>query len=253
LLFLHESGHFIATRAIGGQATMRISNRLFFIVAETISYHLAVLPKELRYFVYFGGMFVDFFVIASIYWIFIIADHLGIQLGLLRSFCLIIVLINIKGIVWQYNAFLQTDMYNFLSDFLNQENLQADSKKFLVRKISHWKSPVSIPFRRIMLSTILSKDAISNADDLRMFTKRDRTEFGIYGTILITGVIFLALQFLLYTLPKDITFFIGSGQNIFTGIQNHNILKVLEGILLLILISHPYLLLLYMRIRGKKK
>ncbi len=137
-VFLHEFVHFLVTIAVGGQARVRISNRFLDIVAETESYHLALVDKPKRYLVYLSGMALNLSIISIMYLFLKISmysfalDH-TVQL-LLQA----IVLINIQSVIWQYNLLFQTDIYNFISDYLESDNLHNNTMLYLLNTIKKW-------------------------------------------------------------------------------------------------------------------
>ena len=67
---LHEGAHFIVTKAVGGEARIRLDARFLDLVVETIHYHMSVIPKGKKYLVYLAGIFVDSISISSIFWIY---------------------------------------------------------------------------------------------------------------------------------------------------------------------------------------
>lgn len=251
-LFIHELGHFAVTKAVGGEARIRFSRRFIYVVAETESYHLAVVPKTLRYFVYFGGMFVDFFIIACTYWLFYFLDWKGIEIGLIRNFLTILVLIKIQGIVWQYNAFLETDMYNFLTDLLNHDNLITDTRNYLGKRFIHWSHVLPLPVRKQIKGVILKLNRTSDADATQSMNKTQRTQVLIFSFILTTGLIFTFLQFAIYSIPKDLTFIAHAITSITHGWGVGDVVMVIKSAVLLVLILYPYLILLYVSLRREK-
>jgi len=131
LMVIHEFAHFFATKAIGGEAVMRFDHRAFYIVAETESYHLAVIPRDLRYVVYIAGIIIDLVTISCIYWLLYLCMLYGIDLGVIDSYMHAIVLVQVISIIWEFNLFLETDVYLFISDLLKMDNLRSDSLKYI--------------------------------------------------------------------------------------------------------------------------
>lgn len=253
LVIIHELGHFIATKAVGGEAKMRINYRFMNIVAETESYHLSILPKELRYFVYSAGMFIDFLIISLLYWFIFIISIIHAQSGFLRNFFSLIILLEVTGIIWQYNVFLETDMYNFLSDYLNVENLRGTTRKFLLRKVHAWKNQLLQPLKKLLTKLLYNAKDFEASDDLRFLNIANRRKITIYSFIFISGLLFYTLQYVLLLIPRDITFLFQGASNLFTALLKGNILKIFESIILLLLLTYQYILLLYLATKKRLK
>ncbi len=248
LVFMHEAGHFIATKAIGGEATMRISYRYLSLVAETESYHMAVAPRVFRYFVYFAGMAVDFFIISLSYWILFLSNNLHWNIPLLSALLPAIILIEIGALIWQYNAFLETDMYNFLSDFLKEENLRINTQKYLTLKIA--KIRLLKPIKNIG-SQILAK-ADMPPDDFRFLTKTGRRHFVFYALILVSGMVLMTANYLLFIIPREITFISKSTQMVTHSFLKNDLIGLIKNVILFVLVIYQYLLLIWLRIRKNK-
>jgi len=250
-LFIHETGHFIATKAVGGEATMRLSNRYLSLVAETESYHLAVVPKVLRYFVYFNGMFVDFFIIAGLYWLLFIISKFNFSFIILEKLIFAVILLLINAIIWQYNVFLETDMYNFLSDYLGEENLKINAEKFLGLKIKKWQKPSLKGPKQMLLKLFMNKNVEQEGEDFRFVSKTEKKHFLIYSLILTSGIIFMTLNYAFFIIPREIVFFASSFQNIILALKKTDFIELIKNIILLFLISFQYILLMVIHFRKK--
>lgn len=55
----------------------------------------------------------------------------GIDLGVIDSYMHAIVLVQVISIIWEFNLFLETDVYLFISDLLKMDNLRSDSLKYI--------------------------------------------------------------------------------------------------------------------------
>ncbi len=251
LLLSHELGHFIVTKAIGGEAIMRFSHRYIYFIAETESYHIAEVPKEMRYLVYFAGMFVDFLVIALCYWLMLAADTHFIELGTLRSILPAVILLNIQGIVWQYNAFLRTDMYNFLSDFLDHENLHANTVRFIARRLQSVEKSLHIQFPRFIRNAVLENAEIKESDDLRILRKGEKKQISIYSFILITGIIFISIQFIFFILPREFTFVGYATEGLIKALQNADTVNAFKSLFVISMMIYQYFFVLFLVHKSK--
>ena len=246
LLFIHEVGHFIVTKAIGGEAIMRFSYRYIYFIAETESYHIGAVPKELRYLVYFAGMFVDFLVIALCYWIMFLVDTFQIEIGLFRLLLPAIIVLNIQGIVWQYNAFLKTDMYNFLSDYLNHDNLHANTIRFIYRKMRSFEHYCHFKFPGFIRNRISHHPELEDADDLRYLHATERKQLTIYSFILVTGIIFITIQFIFFIFPREFIFVSFAAQGFVKAMSDLNFIEALKSLLVLCMMVYQYFFVLFL-------
>ncbi len=251
LLLLHEMGHFIVTKAIGGEALMRFSHRYIYFIAETESYHIAEVPKEMRYLVYFAGMLVDFFIIALCYWLMLAADSNILPLGFLRTVLPAVILLNIQGIVWQYNAFLRTDMYNFLSDFLDHENLHANTVRYIARRMLSLEKLLNNQFPGFIRKAILGNPEIDDSDDLRILRKQEKKQVSIYSFVLVTGLLFISVQFIFFILPRELTFVSYAAQGLLTALQNFDILNVFKSLFVISMMVYQYFFVLFLVHKSK--
>lgn len=246
LLFLHESSHFIATKAVGGEALMRLNYRYIFVVAETESYHLIIVPKKERYLVYCIGMIWDLFIIGLIYWIFAYTKLFHINIGILYNFLLAIILMQVIGIIWEFNIFLETDVYNFLSEYLGFENLRTDAFKSMMSRFP--KSNLLHLFRHFFQTDDLAQEG----DDLRMMSSAARKKLFIYIYILIGGLIVITLQYIFYSIPRDITYIVDGIKDTIVALRPFDPIVFFKSIIVIFLVSYDYFLLFYLKIISKK-
>ena len=221
LITAHELAHFLATKAVGGEAVMRLSYRYIYIVAETESYHLGVVPKRERYLVYLAGTFMDLFIVGTIYWFLIAAKLLNIELGSAYNFFIAVILINFMGTLWLFDVFLETDMYNFLSEYLGMENLRNDALKYITLHTKRWKRVLLFPVKRVLL--LFPKNYADTSDDLRLLSKSERRKLFIYVFVLIIGMMLTSLEFIFYTIPRDYTYLAAAVRDLLLAVKNVDI------------------------------
>lgn len=254
LLAVHEAAHFIATKALGGEATMRLSLRSVNIVAETESFHLAVIPKELRYYVYFAGMYVDFLLSGSIFWvIYLLKNKMNIDIGIYETWGYSLLIIFITGIVWQYNVYLKTDMYNFLSDLFDEEHLQANTRKYLGRFVSQFPDMPFKPIKNLLKKIIINKETEYEAEDLRQYSKKEKKLIFLYGILFITGMVGLIATFALIDIPKKIIAVYKTIMSITSSIASGNLFIVVRQMLLLLLMVYQYIIFAILSRKGKEQ
>lgn len=243
--FLHESAHFLFTKAVGGEAVMRINYRYLYIVAETDSYHLGVVPKNMRYMVYLSGVMLDLVIIGAIYWILLIAKFYNIQLGSIYHLLSALVITQIISLLWQLNVFLETDLYNFLSEYLGIENLRNDVLKYIELHTKKWKKVLLFPVSRILL--FFSSEYSESSDDLRMLHKSERRSLQIYIIVLVVGMFLITGEFILYTLPRDYIYLTEATFDLLMALKSLDFISVFKYLVIIILVSLNYILLLFLK------
>jgi len=131
-VFLHEVGHVAAARAAGFPARIRISNRLYVLVAETDMTGIWLAPKRQRYLAFMIGSIIDAasasLVVAFLWfsrhgwihpprWTDLLASALLLAYG--------------TRLVWQWFFFLRTDGYYVIATAFGCKNLLSDTEDFL--------------------------------------------------------------------------------------------------------------------------
>ncbi|HET6840581.1 MAG TPA: hypothetical protein VFK06_02695 [Candidatus Angelobacter sp.] len=131
-ILLHEMGHLVAARAVGVSSRMGISNRLWYLVAETDLTGLWSVPKEQRYLPLLAGLLVDLVSSALLILLLFARDHKWLELSiftvrLIRA----MVLSYWLRIIWQFFLFVRTDIYFVIVNFFNCRNLLKDTEGYL--------------------------------------------------------------------------------------------------------------------------
>lgn len=247
LIVIHEGAHFLYTKAVGGEAVMRINYRYIYIVAETESYHLGVVPKRLRYLVYLSGSIVDLILIGLIFWFLSIAKIFGWELGLIHNFFIALILSQALAIIWQFNVFLETDMYNFISEFLGMENLRNDAIKYIVSHTKRWKKILLFPVKKTLM--FFAKDSYNSGDDFRMLSKSEKKKLFIYVLVLVMGMIFMTIQFIFYTIPRDYTYIVDAVNGLIRTAGTLDVLLILKSVIITVLVLFDYVLLIFLKIK----
>ncbi len=259
ILFTHEFAHLFTTKAVGGEARIRFENRFIFPIVETTQYHLAVVPKTLRYFVYLSGMYLEAFLASFCFWILWISQIYSIDLGVLNSLFKMVILTTLYGILWQFSAYLETDVYNFLEDYLNQDNLYIDTKRLIYlrflkiqEKYPLWNflfKPVIAIFKKFMFN----KDVTEKANDLRTFIHRKLRHLKIYSVFFLIGIAISLLIFMSISLPKDIEYLLRSIAELRIGFHQGSLFQIFKSVIVFIVVIQSYLILLYSMIRKWRR
>jgi putative peptide zinc metalloprotease protein len=251
LVFLHELSHFVVTKAVGGEAIVRLSYRYLFVVAETESYHLGVLPKQRKYLVYAAGMIFDCFFVALLYWFIIITKVVHMNNTVLDSFIFAVILCEVTGVIWQFDIFLETDMYNFLTEYLNIEFIRNDALKYIEQNSEKWKIILFFPIKKYL--NFFMKDYAKNSDDLRLFSYNDRKKIKVFIILLIGGLISSTFIYGFYSIPRDITYVFQSINDIVQQYHRMNIIGIVKSLTILAMIAFDYSLIFILWFKHKKK
>jgi putative peptide zinc metalloprotease protein len=113
---LHELCHWLAARAAGVRASIRVSHRLYLLVFETDLTGLLALPRRRRYWPLLIGMGFDTVVLAVV-----LLLRLSAQAGFwhpaasLANMLAAITLLQVVGICVQFFVFMRTDVYAVLT------------------------------------------------------------------------------------------------------------------------------------------
>jgi hypothetical protein len=143
-LFVHELAHLVAARALGINSRMGISNRMWYLVAETDLTGLWSVPKKKRYMPMLAGVLVDA-VSGSLLILLLYSDTRqwlalpDLAMRLVRAMAFTYVM----RLVWQFCLFIRTDFYYVIAGIFNCRNLLSDTKGFLRNLIAH-----AVPFVR---------------------------------------------------------------------------------------------------------
>jgi len=136
-IFAHELAHLVAARAVGVKSRIRISHRLWFLVAETDLTGLWSVPKNQRYLPMLAGIIIDA-TVTSVLILLLFAARQGVftfsalTLHLLRA----MFFTNLMRIFWEFFLFVRTDIYFVAATFLNCKNLMMDTQAFLQNQVA---------------------------------------------------------------------------------------------------------------------
>ena len=146
-LFLHELGHLVAARALGINSRMRISHRLWYLVAETDLTGLWSVEKAKRYLPLLAGALIDA-TSGAVLLLLLFAHNQkwlaisAIGVRVLRA----MVFTYMMRLVWQCFLFVRTDFYYVIAGFFNCRNLLGDTENFLrsqAARVLPWFRPVN--------------------------------------------------------------------------------------------------------------
>jgi len=131
-IFLHEFAHLLAARAQGVKSRIGISNRLWFLVAETDMTGLWAVPSRQRYLPMLAGPLLDS-VSASLLFLLLFAQSKGaFTFGptadqLVKA----MIFVYMFRLLWQCYLFVRTDFYYVITTFFGCKNLMWDTQVFV--------------------------------------------------------------------------------------------------------------------------
>lgn len=122
-LAVHESFHFLTARAFGANPTFSISNRLFFLVAETKIKNIYNLKRWQRIAIYAAGIASEIILIAAACALKLNATLPALAVRLINQF----LIIEIISILWQFLFFMKTDIYYIICEISKSYKLQEEA------------------------------------------------------------------------------------------------------------------------------
>jgi putative peptide zinc metalloprotease protein len=250
IIFTHELAHFISAKAVGAESRIHFSTRYVFLAFETEHYHLSVVPRRLRYAVYLSGIYSDMLIISLCLIFLAFAQTLSLNLGISINIINVILLSAFGGITATLAVYLETDLYNLLSDYFNYDNLYNDFRKYILLRIRKWKTKIFIPIKYVLTHILYSPSALSESDAFNTLSQRRKRALSYYSIFVIFGLIIATLMTVFLSIPRDILFIYRSLQGIHESFVTQDLISLIKSLILFVLITYEYILLLYLL--GKK-
>jgi hypothetical protein len=143
-IFLHELAHLVAARSAGAPARLGLSNRLWYLVAETDLTGVWLASRRRRYVAFLAGPLLDTTGAAILvlllwthghwHWLPPLADELG-QIFLFTY---------IVRLLWQCYFFVRTDFYYVIAAAFSCKNLLGDTENWLRNQLARLFPRVSV-------------------------------------------------------------------------------------------------------------
>ncbi|SHM07729.1 PqqD family protein [Actinacidiphila paucisporea] len=196
LILAHEGYHVLAGRRLGLPSSLRLSNRLTYIVAETQLNGLMSVPRRRRYLPFLSGMVCDAVVFALLGLAAQLARQPGGDLSVTSRVCLALAFTVALRFAWQFQLYLRTDLFYVLATAMKCHDLHDASKAVMRNRL--WRL-LRMPHRTV---------------DLSRWTDRDRKVGGYYGPFLVIGVCAFIGLTLFASIPVGIRYFTVAGEAI---------------------------------------
>lgn len=174
LLLLHEGFHILAGRRLGLPTTLRLSNRLTYIVAETQINGLLSVDRAKRYLPFLAGIVCDGVVLGSLGLVADATRHSDGSFSLIARVCLALAFTVGVRFLWQFQLYLRTDLYYVAATAWNCYDLHDAGMTLLKNRL--WRL-LDRPDRIV---------------DEEKWTPRDRRVGKYYGPFIVLGYATLA-------------------------------------------------------------
>lgn len=171
LLGLHEGFHVLAGQRLGLRSKLNVSNRYGYLVFETQSNGLLSVPRRKRYLPFLAGMLLDIVVVCLLTLTAEATRGADGSLSMLGNACLAVGFTVVLRIAWQFQLYLQTDLYYVFSTLLNCHDLHLASKAITLNRL--WRV---LGWRHRLV-------------DEEQWTARDRKVGSWYGILLVFGLV----------------------------------------------------------------
>lgn len=191
LAFLHELAHLATVRARGCSASLDISHRLHFLVAQTDMSSVRTLPRRERYAPYLAGLCWD----STVLLVLLVLDAAGLGSDVSRAAAYLLVM----AIVFELGVFMRTDLYYVLTNALRLGNLAADA-------------------RHVFANAGLRLVGRPPAYDLTDIPLRERRFIGWYSAVSAVAIAIVLGQFVFLGLPLLGAFLAATSQGLHHGV-----------------------------------
>ena len=230
-ILVHESFHALAGRRLGLPSTFGIGRRLYFLVAETRLDSLLSVPRRQRYLPFLAGLLADV-VMMSLLTLLAAALRAVGSPHWCWSLCVAVAFGCVLRLVWQFQFYLETDLYYVASTALRCTDLQ-NACRHQIRNAA----------RRLM-----RRHPLPAVDD---WSPRDLMVARWYAPVLIAGYGFALGSLALVGIPATVRFWStvvdrltrpGAG----TG-------EIVDALIFLVLTAVQLGLLLYVSVRDWRR
>lgn len=184
-ILIHESFHALAGRRLGLPSTLRLSRRLYYLVAETRLDSLFSVPRRRRYLPFLAGILADALLISALT---LLASALrGHTPAWCPGLCLAVAFTCVLRLIWQLMFYLETDLYYVLTHALCCTDLQNATRYYI----------------RARLRRLLRRAPLESGGD---WSDHDRAMARWYAPLLVAGYGFSLGSLLWAGIPTTVHF-----------------------------------------------
>lgn len=199
LTLLHELCHVLAGRRLGLRSRVRLSQRLYFVVFETVLDGLVVVPRRKRYLPMLAGLIGDTLVVAALMLVAWTTRQPGGGVTPLGGICLALAFTTLPRMAWQFYFFLRTDLYHLVSTVLGCNDLHTAARGLLLNRAN---------------AVLGHRDRII---DEERWHPRDRQVARWYAPLVVVGYAWMLAVLGIVILPLAWDFLGGAFQRAFLG------------------------------------
>lgn len=238
LTLLHELFHVLAGRRLGLRTRVRLGNRFYFLVFETVMNGLVSVPRRQRYLPMLAGLLADLLVIAGMI---LAAAWLrgpgaawpGASIG--AGLALALAFTTLPRMLWQGYFFLRTDGYYLISTVTGCHALH---------EAAWWR------LRNVWARLIPAKEG--TADGSAQFTATDLRVSRWYASLMLLGYLAAGAFALLVGVPIAWKFLSTAVDNAFLG-GTTDVRLIMDSAIFLALSSAQLLLALVLALRSRRQ
>jgi hypothetical protein len=230
-ILIHESFHALAGRRLRLPSTLGIGRRLYFLVAETRLDSLLSVPRRKRYLPFLAGMLADLLMMS-------VLTLLAVALRAVGSphwcwaLCVAVSFGCVLRLVWQFQFYLETDLYYVASTALRCTDLQ-NACRYQIRS---W------------MRQLLRRSPLPEIDD---WSDHDRQVARWYAPVLIAGYGFALGSLALVGVPATVRFW----STVFDRLTQPGVdtAEIIDALIFLALTGIQLGLLLYVSVRDWRR
>ena len=233
LILLHEGAHVLAGRRLGLRTRVRLGQRWYFLVFETVMDGLVSVPRRKRYLPILAGVLTDIGVIAALTLIAAATRSPDGEFSLLGGICLALAFTTLPRIAWQFYFFLQTDGYYLISTVLGTVDLHGATRGLLRNQLNRLRGR---PELMVPLDT---------------WHPRDRNAARWYAPLMLLGYTLSFAVLAVVVLPLAYSFFSTAAGRVFSGGQGASDAGFWDAAVILTLTIGQLALAVYLGIRRR--
>ncbi|MFD2444153.1 PqqD family protein [Bacillus sp. CGMCC 1.16607] len=232
-LGIHEIAHLISAKSLGIGSRIRLSHRLFFMVAETNMSNIVLVEPKKRYRAFLAGMALDGMFLSIVFWIQYLHEiGLFSLLPTTLSIFKLLGYIFFMGLSFQFMFFMQTDIYYTITTFLRCNNLIVNTRLFLMMKVK-------------------KKLTLHQQSEWEGVSLKEKKVIKWYSWVYVLGISWAIIFFLSYTFPQLIEFYSNSFRSVFKF--PFQLWFFIDGIFYLTITSIPFVVVIWSWMRTLKR
>lgn len=233
LILLHEGAHVLAGRRLGLQTKVRLGQRWYFLVFETVMDGLVSVPRRRRYLPIVAGVLTDIGVIAALTLVAAATRSPQGDFSLVGGIALALAFTTLPRIAWQFYFFLQTDGYYLVSTVLGTIDLHGATRGLLRNHVNRLRGR---PDRLVSLDS---------------WHPRDRAAARWYAPLMVLGYSISLAVLVIVVLPLAWAFFTNAAGRVFADGGLSPDARFWDAAIILALTIGQLLLAVYLGVRRR--